>query len=35
MMTLEEFRWQIAGALIVINVLAVLIEWLIFNAVHK
>lgn len=34
-MALEKFRWQIVGALIVINVLAVLVEWLIFNTVHK
>jgi len=30
-MALEKFRWQIAGALVAINGLAVLLEWLIFS----
>jgi hypothetical protein len=34
-LALEKFRWQIIGALVVLNVLAVLVEWLIFNTVHK
>lgn len=29
--SLEKFRWQIAGALIAINALAVVIEWLIWS----
>jgi len=27
MMALEKFRWQVAGALIVINALSILVEW--------
>ena len=34
MMALEKFRWQIAGALLTINVLALVAEWLILHA-HK
>jgi hypothetical protein len=30
-MALEKFRWQIAGALLAINAMAVLIEWLIWS----
>ena len=30
-MTLEKFRWQILGALLAINAMAVLIEWLILS----
>jgi len=31
MMALEKFRWQIAGALVVLNVMAIIIEWFIFS----
>lgn len=31
MRALEKFRWQIAGALIVLNALAVVVEWLIWS----
>ena len=31
MMALEKFRWQIAGALVVLNAMAIVIEWLIFS----
>ena len=27
MMSLEKFRWQVAGALLIINALAVVVEW--------
>jgi len=30
-MTLEKFRWQILGALVAINALGVLVEWLIWS----
>ena len=28
---LEKFRWQIAGALLALNAMAILIEWIIFS----
>jgi hypothetical protein len=31
MMSLEKFRWQVVGALIAINALAVIVEWVLFN----
>lgn len=31
MRSLEKFRWQVIGALITINALAVIIEWLIWS----
>lgn len=30
-MALEKFRWQVVGALIAINALAVIVEWLIWS----
>jgi hypothetical protein len=31
MRSLEKFRWQVVGALLVINALAVIVEWILFN----